>query len=49
MRGVVSLDRAECDSQSNESAIEQLKDEEISDAIRMAFRSATGAELGKDK
>jgi len=36
--------------QSDESAIEQLKDEQISDAIRMAFKSATGKPLPiKDK
>jgi len=36
-------------SQSNESAIEQLKDEQIANAIRMAFKSTTGNELEKDK
>ena len=37
------------DSQSNESAIEQLKDEQIASAIRMAFKSTTGNELKKEK
>jgi len=44
------MSRAEGDSQSDESAIEQLKDEQISDAIRMAFKSVSGRELpAKDK
>ena len=36
--------------QSNESALEQMKDEQISDAIRRAYKSVTGHELPvKDK
>jgi len=35
--------------QSNESAIEQLKDEQIANAIRKSFQSATGNELPKGK
>jgi len=35
--------------QSDESAIEQLKDEQIAYAIRMAFKSTTGNELPKGK
>ncbi|KAK7682857.1 hypothetical protein QCA50_014243 [Cerrena zonata] len=36
--------------QSNESALEQLKDEQISDAIRMAYKQVTGKEIPvKDK
>ncbi|KAI0786923.1 hypothetical protein C8Q75DRAFT_252991 [Abortiporus biennis] len=31
--------------QSNESALEQMKDEQISDAIRMAFQQVSGHEL----
>jgi len=36
-------------SQSDESAIEQLKDEQIAHAIRMSFNSVTGSELPKAK
>ena len=36
--------------QSNESAVEQFKDEQISDAIRSAYRSVTGHDVPvKDK
>ncbi|PSR84104.1 hypothetical protein PHLCEN_2v5532 [Hermanssonia centrifuga] len=36
--------------QSNESALEQMKDEQISDAIRLAYRQVIGHELPvKDK
>lgn len=36
--------------QSNESALEQAKDEQISDAIRRGFKSATGRDIPiKDK
>jgi hypothetical protein len=35
--------------QSNESAIEQLKDEQIANAIRMSVKSATGKDLPKGK
>jgi len=35
--------------QSNESAIEQLKDEQIAHAIRTSFKSVTGHELPKGK
>jgi len=35
--------------QSDESAIEQLKDDQIANAIRMSFKSVTGKELPKDK
>ncbi|KAG9083060.1 hypothetical protein FS749_006329 [Ceratobasidium sp. UAMH 11750] len=31
--------------QSNESALEQAKDEQISDAIRSGYKSATGSEV----
>ena len=31
--------------QSNESALEQLKDEQISDAVRLAWRQVTGHEF----
>jgi hypothetical protein len=37
-------------AQNNESAIEQAKDEQISDAIRRAYKSATGSDIPvKDK
>jgi len=36
-------------NQSDESAIEQLKDEQIAHAIRMSFKSVTGHELPKGK
>jgi len=35
--------------QSDESAIEQLKDEQIANAIRHSFKSVTGSELQKSK
>lgn len=36
--------------QSNESAVEQAKDEQISDAIRRGYKSATGSDFPiKDK
>ena len=36
--------------QSNESAVEQAKDEQISDAIRRQYKSTTGSDLPiKDK
>lgn len=36
--------------QSNESALEQAKDEQISDAIRREYKSKTGSDLPiKDK
>ncbi|KZT28730.1 hypothetical protein NEOLEDRAFT_1128918 [Neolentinus lepideus HHB14362 ss-1] len=36
--------------QSNETALEQLKDEQISDGLRRAYKSVTGHELPiKDK
>ena len=36
--------------QSNESAVEQAKDEQISDAIRKQYKSATGSDFPiKDK
>ncbi|KAG8712936.1 hypothetical protein FRC09_019303 [Ceratobasidium sp. 395] len=31
--------------QSNESALEQAKDEQISDAIRSGYKSATGSDV----
>ncbi|KAF8602636.1 hypothetical protein BDV93DRAFT_192620 [Ceratobasidium sp. AG-I] len=31
--------------QSNESAVEQAKDEQISDAIRSGYKSATGSDV----
>ncbi|QRV73266.1 hypothetical protein RhiJN_01280 [Ceratobasidium sp. AG-Ba] len=31
--------------QSNESALEQAKDEQISDAIRSGYKSATGSDI----
>ncbi|KAI0078051.1 hypothetical protein K474DRAFT_1660896, partial [Panus rudis PR-1116 ss-1] len=31
--------------QTNESALEQMKDEQISDAIRVAYKQVTGHEL----
>jgi len=36
-------------NQSNESAIEQLKDEQIANAIRKSFKSTTGHDLPKGK
>jgi len=36
-------------AQNDESAIEQLKDEQIANAIRVAVKSTTGHELPKDK
>jgi len=35
--------------QGDESVVEQLKDEQIANAIRLSFKSATGHELRKDK
>lgn len=32
-------------NQSDESALEQLKDEQISDGVRRAFKTATGHEI----
>jgi len=35
--------------QSDESAIEQLKDEQIANAIKRSFKGATGSELSESK
>jgi hypothetical protein len=43
------MTEAEDSPQSNESAIEQLKDEQIANAIRQSFKSVTGHTLPKGK
>jgi hypothetical protein len=43
------MTEAEDGPQSNESAIEQLKDEQIANAIRQSFKSVTGNTLPKGK
>ena len=48
-RELISCNSDKDGSQTNESAIEQLKDDQIANAIRHSFKSVTGNELQKGK